>query len=204
MSDGSIPYTTNNGFTTWLSLEDRDLWEKYSWYGKRIQHYAKESFHIMANVRNKNGKMTTVTLHRLILLAPKGICVDHVDGDALNNCRSNLRLANHSQNGANRPPPSNNTSGYAGVKVQQGIRGTRYTALANISGKTLTFGTFGSAKEAARAYDRAKIARFGEYAKTNGMEGHLTREEWLDSSLEDKNLRALDVRIEKELSKLTN
>ena len=39
-----------------------------------------------------------VQLHRLIMDAPKGLLVDHRNGDSLDNRRANLRLATHSQN----------------------------------------------------------------------------------------------------------
>lgn len=41
---------------------------------------------------------TTVLLHRIILNAPKGMTVDHRDGDGLNNRRENIRLATDQQN----------------------------------------------------------------------------------------------------------
>src|ERR1700729_3824684 len=46
---------------------------------------------------NKNRKM-----HRVILDAPSGMEVDHIDQNGLNIQRSNLRLATRSQNSCNR------------------------------------------------------------------------------------------------------
>lgn len=47
-----------------------------------------------------NGK--TVLMHREILLTEKGDQLDHIDGDPLNNSRSNLRIATNSENQRNR------------------------------------------------------------------------------------------------------
>lgn len=39
-----------------------------------------------------------IYLHRLIMSAPKGMTVNHVDGNALNNCRRNLEIVTQSEN----------------------------------------------------------------------------------------------------------
>ena len=57
-----------------------------------------------------NGKY----LHRVLMDAVNGL-IDHADGNPLNNCRANLRVATKSQNNQNRTKQSNNTSGYKNV-----------------------------------------------------------------------------------------
>ncbi|HET8693565.1 MAG TPA: AP2/ERF family transcription factor [Aquabacterium sp.] len=88
--------------------------------------------------------------------------IDHIDGNKTNNALSNLRLANHSQNQANRFATS--STGFKGVsKLPNG----RFQAQAggNVGKKYL--GTFNTAEEAAQAYNIAAQAKFGQYARLN-------------------------------------
>ena len=59
---------------------------------------------------------THLFLHT-VLLGVTG--VDHIDDNGLNNQRHNLRVANQSQNMANRGKQKNNTTGYKGVFVEK-------------------------------------------------------------------------------------
>lgn len=55
-------------------------------------------------------------MHRLIMNAPKGMEVDHLNGDGLDNRKINLRICSHSENTKNRTRINkNNTSTQTGV-----------------------------------------------------------------------------------------
>lgn len=97
-----------------------------------------------------------------------GEVVDHIDRNPCNNKRSNLRGATKSQNGANRRSNRNNTSGYKGVIIRGGDTApNKYRARIKLNYKGVHLGSFPTAEEAARAYDRAAIEAWGEFAVTN-------------------------------------
>ena len=103
-------------------------------------------------------------LHRVIMEAQQGQIVDHIDGDGLNNSRSNLRLCTIQQNVQNRRGVQrNNSSGYLGVCKHQG----RFKATICADGKTHYLGMYATAEEAAFARDDAAIRLHGEFAATN-------------------------------------
>jgi hypothetical protein len=109
-------------------------------------------------------------MHRFLLLPERGVLVDHINGDGLDNRRMNLRLANHSQNAANRckPQRSRSTSRYKGVFFEaSGKRKKRWRALIKVDGQTIHLGSYSEEIEAAVAYDIAAKKHFGEFAKLN-------------------------------------
>lgn len=106
-----------------------------------------------------------VFMHRVLLNAPSNMFVDHINGDGLDNRRCNLRLANRSQNMANRGMQADNTSGYKGVGV--GRHGKNWRAQIRVRNKQIHIGVFSTPEEAARAYDDAAKKYFGEYAHLN-------------------------------------
>jgi hypothetical protein len=117
--------------------------------------------------RHPEGKSQMILMHRVIMNAPDGMHVDHINGDGLDNRRSsNLRLCNHSQNQANRGPSSNSRSGIKGVWWHH----QKWQAAIKIDGRTIHLGYFDHAADAAAAYDQAAIKYHGEFAQLNNID----------------------------------
>lgn len=102
-------------------------------------------------------------MHRLILCPPPGAQVDHINGVRFDNRRCNLRVATQAQNNANAGLRSDSTSGFKGVSRQ----GDKWRAYIRRDGRQVYLGQFDTAVEAARVYDAAAAAVFGEFARLN-------------------------------------
>ena len=147
-------------------VDDSDFLElsKFKWFAMRGNG---SRWCAGRNFQKKNGKRGTIYMHRQILGFPK-LEVDHRDRNALNNQRSNLRLANETQQAANKTCRPN-TSGFRGVKCVVGKwpLTKRFEARINERKKYRYLGHFETAIEAAVAYDRAAKRLFGEFAVLN-------------------------------------
>lgn len=87
--------------------------------------------------------------------------VDHINGNGLDNRRSNLRIADAAQNGWNRTKLNkNNKSGVHGVRAI----GSSWSAHIFVRRKSIHLGTFKTLEEAAKARRRAEKKYFGEFA----------------------------------------
>lgn len=91
--------------------------------------------------------------------------VDHADGNTLNNCRSNLRRCNRSQNTANTAQRKIGVSGYRGVTWHAATK--KWRAKMRVRGRDVHIGLFASPEEAAIARDRVAREAFGEFAVLN-------------------------------------
>ena len=104
----------------------------------------------------------TQLLHRLILNAPRGAIVDHINGDGLNNTRANLRICSYAQNTQNRRKSAARASSrFIGVYWHK-----RNRAWAVEVGVELV-GYFHDEEAAGRAYDKTARKRYGEFARLN-------------------------------------
>lgn len=114
--------------------------------------------------RSQGGKR--IYMHRVIMGAPVGMQVDHIDGDRLNNTRSNLRICTAQQNHHNRRPLRRETSSsYKGVHFHK--QTGHWRAVIRIDGRRIYLGFFHHAIDGAAAYDKAARELFGPFAYTN-------------------------------------
>jgi len=59
-------------------------------------------------------------MHRVIMKAPKGLVVDHIDHRGWNNTKRNLRLCTRAQNARNQRPRRGGSCKYIGVAYHKG------------------------------------------------------------------------------------
>ena len=117
--------------------------------------------HVCANV-TKNGKKTTIPLHRFLVDCPKGKVVDHINGDTLDNRRQNLRVVSNAENLQNRQGlNANNSSGVRGVSWDK-ARG-KWQAKIKVNYKTIHLGRFDDIEEARKAVEEA-ICKYMPFA----------------------------------------
>ena len=107
----------------------------------------------------------TINMHRVIMAAPEGLFVDHIDHNGLNNRRSNLRLCTYKQNNCNTLPRKGCSSKYKGVSYSKDKK--RFRVCIQHNKKSYFLGYFKDEIAAAKAYDKAAKKYFGEYAYLN-------------------------------------
>lgn len=113
------------------------------------------------------GKPIKRSLPREVMGNPKGLVVDHINHDRLDNRRENLRVCTHGQNMMNRSinKTMKGKSQYKGVtwfKPTQKWKGT-----ITCRGKSIHLGYFTDEKHAALMYNQAAEELFGEFAFLN-------------------------------------
>jgi hypothetical protein len=117
--------------------------------------------------RQKDGRQKKVFMHRQIAGIGQSHEVDHVNGDGLDNRRSNLRPCTHAENMRNRTRHHNNKSGYKGVSRVSRKHVVKWRASIGLNGKHIHLGYFATKVAAAKAYNTAALKYFGHFAQLN-------------------------------------
>lgn len=164
-SDDTITIPLTRGYATVVDAVDSDLaklrW--HTWANAGVRNvYAKRGF-------RQDGISQTEMLHRVILSRVlgrpllSGEQADHINGNGLDNRRSNIRLATSEQNGCNRRKSVNNTSGYKGVTWDK--HNGKWKASIQVGKRPRFIGHFNTPEEAHAAYCEAAERLHGEFAR---------------------------------------
>ena len=166
---GISPAKISTGFSSMVKLvpltkekfaivdeEDFERITRYKWLFDR--GYARRRF-------ERNGIQHCMHMHREILQAPEGFEVDHINGNCLDNRKTNLRIVTHRRNMHNMASHKDSSSKFRGVYWNK--KEQKWAAQICLDGKRRHIGLFVSEFEAAKAYNREAIRLFGEYARLN-------------------------------------
>jgi hypothetical protein len=157
--EGDIAYVPlTQGREAIIDAEDAEDVGRYGWFCSvhKGKPYARR------NTRREDGTKYGVYLHRDLISDAGDLDIDHINGDGLDNRRSNLRLATRSQNMMNAKTVATNSSGYRGVSWQKSKRKWRATIC--VSGRKTYLGDFKDIEEANAAYVSASLRLHGVFS----------------------------------------
>jgi HNH endonuclease/AP2 domain len=119
----------------------------------------------LAYVRGSGAKnMKRIKAHQIVMTTPKGMQVDHINGNKLDNREENLRICTNQQNCWNKKAMGN-TSKYKGVCWNTAKQ--KWMTQIRAKGKHLYLGLFDNEIEAAKIYNENARKFFGEFSKLN-------------------------------------
>jgi hypothetical protein len=147
----------SKGFKSVVDAEVFEDVSKHKWTYTH-QGYAVRSF-------TDDGKRRIIYLHRYLMNAKTGEYVDHINGDRLDNRKSNLRICTNAQNAWNQPKKRQGSSKYKGVSFWK--RDNNWTAQITHNYKPYKIGYFDTEEDAAAAYNAKALELYGEFANIN-------------------------------------
>lgn len=149
--------------TTLVDDEDYEKFKKFKWMALKTVLKYKTFYRPMRKQWIPELKRyRTIYLHREIMGVKHGnpMIVDHIDGNTLNNTKSNLRLVTKRQNLQNLHfPQSSKYPGVCKVTFKNGL--SKWRAMLSVDGNPTFLGYFWSEEDAFNAYKSA-IEELGE------------------------------------------
>lgn len=148
--------------------EDYERLIHYSWGVLKCK--TSDTLYVKARYVSKEQPRKYYSIHRFILgIDDPKIFVDHIDGNGLNNQKSNLRIATNRDNCRNRGRQKNNKTGFKGVYAIKGTNSYRTCIYIREGSKRKWIASkqFTCPIKAAKAYNELARQYHGEFAYQN-------------------------------------
>ncbi len=151
---------TANGFTVLLDDDDAN---RVSNFRLNVYRTTKSPHSPYARVLwREEGKVRSVQLQRLIMNCPLEMVVDHIDGNTLDNLKSNLRIVTRAQNRRNNAVSKTSKSGVKGVYRECG---GKWVAQIQVDNRKIHLGYFVEIHDAINAYNQASVEYHGKFGR---------------------------------------
>jgi len=171
MNTKTIPLT--QGQFALVDADDYEKLSKYNWCA--LKHGNVRKYYYASRSDSSGEKAKNIRMHREIMGAPKGLDVDHINHDTLDNRKENLRVCTRRENLRNGLGWAKSSSKYKGVAWQE-IRWNpsknyvqKWIAYIQIGDKVTRLGYFEDEKKAALAYNKEAKKHFGEFTRLNNI-----------------------------------
>jgi hypothetical protein len=148
---------------TLVSLSDLPKLEAFprSWSAVYKNEKGGKKEYVSARAERGKGNNSRIALHRYLTDAPKGLVVDHINGNPLDNRQENLRICDQASNMQNfNGLASDNKSGVRGVNWYKAY--SKWRASWCYRGKRYHVGYFDDIKEAEKAIETKKREILGD------------------------------------------
>lgn len=162
-----------NNFTIWFQEVHIDLKNRYGDFiaqtiidlddWNTVQNY---TWRFNTNGYARSGSTNSIYLHQLIINPQDKLFIDHINGNRLDNRKSNLRVCTDQQNKMNHKKQENNTSGCSGVVYRKDTN--KWTVRIQVNYKIINLGCYESLEEAIKVRKQAEIEYFGDFRRKEG------------------------------------
>lgn len=158
---GHIPLT--QGLSTLVDDDIFDELNSVKWYAKFNPHT--KSYLARRNIAKVGGGQTGSEMSRFITKAPKGMVVDHINHDTLDNRKANLRVCTNQENCRNKQRHAKSSSRFKGVYL---IKTTgKWGAKISRNYVQIYLGCYPTEERAAMVYNEVAKSFHGEFAFLN-------------------------------------
>lgn len=150
MIDDTVIININSKYGNYECFIDKEDFDKVnqfntSWY----LIYNKGRIESVVTKIQKGKVRKSIKLHTLLTSPPKNLVVDHIDGNVLNNKKSNLRIITAKENATNLKDYHTSSSGYQNIYFEKGKYAVRI--------KSKRYGRYNTIEEAVKV--RNKIVK---------------------------------------------
>lgn len=141
---------------------DLQTLSEYRWY----PYKSYRTYYAVGHKLRPPNRLKRVQMHVLIMgKQPKGMLIDHINGNGLDNRRANLRFATPTENSQNQRKRVECTSDFKGVDFDR--YKLRWRARIFLNGECIYLGRYQHETDEARAYDNAARRLYGPLANLN-------------------------------------